>query len=75
MPAQPIYFDQTTKFVGSMANRNNFTMDGDFPGKKNESGPDYSIYQTNIQNNTNDNTYQPDITKQRYENKSAVSDE
>ena len=50
-------------------------MDGDFPGKKNESGPDYSIYQTNIQNTTNDNTYQPDITKQRYENKSAVSEE
>ena len=75
MAAQPIYFDQTTKFVGSMANKNNFTMDGDFSGKKNESGPDYSIYQTNIQNNTNDNTYQQDITKQRYEHKSGASEE
>jgi cytoskeletal protein CcmA (bactofilin family) len=40
---QPIYFDQTSKFQGSMVNRNMFSMDGEFVGKIKDSGPDYSI--------------------------------
>jgi len=45
--------------------RNQFTLDGDgFGRNKNSSGPDYSIYQSNLKKD--EETYQPDITKQKY---------